>query len=320
MQFSNLYDNQLRLFQPGTIRETQSVELSGQWYEMTTFQGQNAVELGQQFMNELGKLQQIFESVLQSLNGASKGGCCLKLARLEQININVRQQLPVRKVEYEYARKQTYTHHEAENTNFFADGMVNTKDGRNIDFSFEMNLEREFFKEDQVTYKENGYFLVDPLVVNLDSTVPQLAQTRFSFDLDGDGTDEDLPNLMPGSGLLCFDKNHDGIINDGSELFGPTTGNGFDELSQYDLDHNLWIDENDAIFDELSIWENDEQGEMSLTKIKEAGIGAIYLANVQTPFDFRDENNILEARVKNSGIALNEDGSVSSIQEIEWTA
>ncbi len=29
------------------------------------------------------------------------------------------------------------------------------------------------------------------------------------------------------SGFLAFDKNADGMINDGSELFGPESGNGF---------------------------------------------------------------------------------------------
>ncbi len=137
--------------------------------------------------------------------------------------------------------------------------------------------------------------------------------------MDADGTSEEIFAPTKGTGFLSFDKNKDGIINDGTELFGPSTGNGFGELSEYDLDHNLWIDENDEIFDQLTIWENDEQGEMQLTRIKDAGIGAIYLESETTPFDFRDENNELQARLKRSSIALNEDGSVSAVQEMDWT-
>ena len=318
MRFSNLFDNSLERFQPGSGDQEKSVKINAQWYEPTTFKGQDAVALSRQFVRELEKMRQILDSIIQGLNRSSCG-CCLQLKGIDRININPDQQSSVRMMAYEYVEQTTYTHHETENTHFSADGMINTMDGKRIDFTFEMNLAREFFREDQFTYSENGYTLIDPLIINLNTTMPQLAQTQFLFDLDMDGTKEDLPFLSPGTGLLSLDKNYDGMINDGSELFGPSTGNGFGELSQYDLDHNLWIDENDDIFDELTSWENDEQGQMQLTKIKDAGIGAIYLASIETPFDFKGENNFLDARIKKSGIALNEDGSVSSIQEMDWT-
>ncbi|MFH2058165.1 MAG: hypothetical protein ABIJ59_04620 [Pseudomonadota bacterium] len=318
MRFSNLFDDSLERFQPGSVDQEKSVGMTDQWYEPTSFKGQEAVALSRQFVRELEKIRQILDSIIRGLNKSSCG-CCLQQRGIDRININPDQQLSVKMMAYEYVEQTTYTHHETESTNFFADGIVNTMDGKSIDFTFEMNLAREFFREDQFTHSEKGYTLIDPLIVNLNTTMPQLAQTRFLFDLDMDGTKEDLPFLSPGTGLLSLDKDHDGIINDGSELFGPSTGDGFGELSQYDLDHNLWIDENDDIFDELTIWENDEQGQMQLTKIKEAGIGAIYLAGIETPFDLRDENNFLDARIKKSSIALNEDGSVSSVQEMDWT-
>ncbi len=37
-------------------------------------------------------------------------------------------------------------------------------------------------------------------------------------------------------------------INDGSELFGTSSGDGFKDLATYDEDENGWIDENDSIF------------------------------------------------------------------------
>ncbi|MCP4118437.1 MAG: hypothetical protein GY737_24180 [Desulfobacteraceae bacterium] len=220
---------------------------------------------------------------------------------------------------YQHMDELRATHYEKEQVDFFARGVVNTADGENIDFSFELNLDREYFREDTIVKKESGHYFIDPLVINLNGTLPRLSEAGFSLDLDLDGETEELRALMPGSGFLCLDKNHDGIINDGSELFGPSTGNGFQELIRYDEDQNLWIDENDEIFDELAFWENNGQGEARLTKIKDAGIGAIYLASSDTPFDLVDEENQLQARIKQSGIALNEDGSVSSVQEINWT-
>lgn len=51
------------------------------------------------------------------------------------------------------------------------------------------------------------------------------------------------------------------LVNNGSELFGPTNGNGFQELAEYDKDGNGWIDENDEIFGSLKIWAEDFRGD-----------------------------------------------------------
>jgi hypothetical protein len=79
---------------------------------------------------------------------------------------------------------------------------------------------------------------------------------------------------------LALDKNDNDKIDDGGELFGVNTGDGFGELSAYDEDGNNWIDENDSIFSDLRVWEKKSNGESSLVTLGEAGIGAIYLANV----------------------------------------
>ena len=59
---------------------------------------------------------------------------------------------------------------------------------------------------------------------------------------------------------------------------------------------------------------------MQLTKIKDGGIGAIYLGSANTPIDVVDEENNVQGRIKKSGIALNENGSVSSVVEMDWLA
>lgn len=51
--------------------------------------------------------------------------------------------------------------------------------------------------------------------------------------------------VRPGGVFLALDKNGDSVINDGKELFGAATGQGFKELAIYDSDKNYWIDEND---------------------------------------------------------------------------
>ncbi|MCA1785445.1 MAG: hypothetical protein LC657_05620 [Desulfobacteraceae bacterium] len=54
--------------------------------------------------------------------------------------------------------------------------------------------------------------------------------------------------------------------------------------------------------------------------LRHPGSGSIYLAGVETTFDVKNKNNEMLAKIKRSSIALNEDGSVSSVQEADWTA
>lgn len=124
----------------------------------------------------------------------------------------------------------------------------------------------------------------DPLVINFAGTAAQLTDTKFSFDLNADGTAEQVSFLAGGSGFLALDKSGDGKINDGSELFGPATGQGFQELAAYDDDHNQWIDENDSLYTQLCLFNKDVQGNDVLSTLKQANIGAVYLGNVTTPF------------------------------------
>ena len=75
--------------------------------------------------------------------------------------------------------------------------------------------------------------------------------------------------------FLALDKNGDGRMNDGSELFGTASGDGFKDLAAYDEDGNGWIDENDSIYSQLKIWTKDENGKDHLIDLKDADVGAI---------------------------------------------
>lgn len=62
-----------------------------------------------------------------------------------------------------------------------------------------------------------------------------LTERDFAFDIDLDGHADQIAFVGTGSGFLALDRNGDGEINDGSELFGPESGDGFAELAAYDL-------------------------------------------------------------------------------------
>ena len=136
------------------------------------------------------------------------------------------------------------------------------------------------------------------------------------FDIDADGTAENIATLGAGSGYLALDKNQDGTINNGTELFGAKTGNGFSELSVYDQNRDGWIDEHDTVFNQLKIWQGGG-GNGGLTSLRDAGVGAINLASQLTPFALKDSNNQLLGEVKATGIYVQENGTVGTVQQLD---
>jgi hypothetical protein len=142
---------------------------------------------------------------------------------------------------------------EKETTRFSTEGKVVTEDGKEINFQLNMEMSRSFQAYYEENYVVNNTSLCDPLVINLDSDIASLNDQKFLFDLDTDGILDNISTLNSSSGYLAVDKNQDGTINNGSELFGTASGNGFADLLQYDLDGNGWIDENDPIWKKLLI-------------------------------------------------------------------
>ncbi|MGQ9704291.1 MAG: hypothetical protein ACUVS1_06870, partial [Actinomycetota bacterium] len=96
------------------------------------------------------------------------------------------------------------------------------------------------------------------------------------------GVPDRVPVTAPGSGFLVLDLNEDGRVDNGSELFGPRTGNGFHELSLRDLDGNGWIEEVDPVFQDLRVW-GWEQDADRLDTLPELDIMALYLRGLETP-------------------------------------
>lgn len=206
---------------------------------------------------------------------------------------------------------------EMEHTAYQASGVVKTADGREINFGVTMEMSRAFCaKYDSIVQED--YICTDPLVINLDTNATTVSDQKFLFDLDADGKEEEISFVGKGSGFLALDKNKDGKINDGSELFGTRSGDGFKDLAAYDQDGNGWIDENDSIFKDLKIWTKDEKGNDRLIDLKEAGVGAIYLGNASTEFSLKsDETKATNGVIRKTGIYLKETGEVSTIQHVD---
>ena len=217
---------------------------------------------------------------------------------------------------------------EQEDTSFSTVGTVRTKDGREINFNVNVNMSRrceEYYREELNVAQ---FALYDPLVINLNTDVTELSDQTFYFDLDADGEEEEI-SMLKGSGYLALDKNGDGVINDGSELFGTKNGDGFADLARYDEDGNGWIDENDSIWSKLKIWCKDENGNDVLYKLSDQGVGAICLENVSTDFTMQGDRkaqdgtmnaNATNAVIRKTGIFLYENGNVGTVQHVDMAA
>lgn len=217
---------------------------------------------------------------------------------------------------------------EQEDTSFSTVGTVRTKDGREINFNVNVNMSRrceEYYREELNVAQ---FALYDPLVINLDTDVTKLSDQTFYFDLDADGEEEEI-SMLKGSGYLALDKNGDGVINDGSELFGTKNGDGFADLARYDEDGNGWIDENDSIWSKLKIWCKDENGNDVLYKLSDQGVGAICLENVSTDFTMQGDRkaqdgtmnaNATNAVIRKTGIFLYENGNIGTVQHVDMAA
>ena len=206
---------------------------------------------------------------------------------------------------------------ESESTTFASAGMVQTQDGRSISFNIEVSMSRAFTAEFN-TLETQNYIKTDPLMINLDTNIGSVSDQKFFFDLDSDGKKEEISYAGKGSGFLALDQNEDGTINDGSELFGTKSGDGFKDLARYDEDGNGWIDENDSVFSRLKIWTKDSEGNDYLIDLKKADVGAIYLGNQETQFSLKDDANRLNAEIKKTGIYLKESsGAVGTLNHVD---
>ncbi len=231
----------------------------------------------------------------------------------------ISQPAPAPRASFGVAYDRTESYSESEQTTLQATGIIKTSDGKEISFSLNLLMQRQYSETSSTSVRLGEAARKDPLVINFNGTAAQLSEQRFAFDLNADGTQEQINFTTPGSGFLALDRNGDGKINNGSELFGPGTGNGYSELAKYDSDGNGWIDENDAVYRQLKVWSKDTAGQDKLSDLAATGTGAISLHAIATPFDIKNASNQLLGSVRSTSVALNENGSVGSVQQIDLT-
>jgi len=208
---------------------------------------------------------------------------------------------------------------ELEVASYSAAGTIRTSDGQEISFNLDLVMARYRREETTLSLRAGEARRKDPLVLDFAGTAELLTSQRFRFDLDGDGRGENLPLLAHGAGYLAIDRDGNGRIDSGRELFGPHSGNGFVELARLDDDGNGWIDENDAAFAQLRIWQPAAEGPGSLASLKDWGVGAIHLGHLTTPFELRGPSGEDLGAVRSSGFYLRENGAPGLMRQIDLT-
>lgn len=106
-----------------------------------------------------------------------------------------------------------------------------------------------------------------PILINVANNGPDhltSAANGVAFDLNADGTPERVAWTSADSpvGFLAWDRDGNGTIDNGSELFGTASrlrdgklaANGFEALREWDANGDNRIDSSDPVFQSLRLW------------------------------------------------------------------
>jgi len=199
---------------------------------------------------------------------------------------------------------------------FHANLNLQLDDGSSVDISYNSSLFETHDLRIQQQLVIDGE-VVDPLMLTFGQSNSTLSQAKVNFDLNVDGEIDSISYATGSSAFLALDKNKNGKIDDGSELFGATSGDGFADLAQYDDNHDGVIDESDTVFSRLQLSSLDTQGNYTLENLADRNVGAIFLANLNTETKLADTNNEVNGIIRKSGLFLQEDFSPGLIQHVD---
>jgi len=110
----------------------------------------------------------------------------------------------------------------------------------------------------------DSFFAASPIVLDLDGNgvSTTAASHGVNFDLNGTGNAQKVGWVSATDGLLVMDRNGDGKISDGTELFGVATknadgtraGNGYAAMALEDSNHDGKLSAADQNWNKLQVW------------------------------------------------------------------
>jgi len=152
--------------------------------------------------------------------------------------------------------------------------------------------------QDAADQREAAETEASPLVLDLDGDGVELTPLDSNgavyWDIDQDGFAEATGWVAPEDGLLAYDRNNDGIINNHSELFGTEIEDGFLRLAEFDSNSDGLIDANDAQFKEFKVWRDSNNDGFSqsaeLHSLNDLDIASINLNYIDTDYYIAGNN------------------------------
>jgi hypothetical protein len=167
----------------------------------------------------------------------------------------------------------------------------------------------------------------DPLIFDLDGdgieTVGISTTNPILFDHNGDGVKTSTGWVSSDDAFLVLDKNGNGSIDSGRELFGDATmksngqlaTDGFDALRDLDSNADGKISSDDAQFSQLRMWRDLNQDGISqsgeLFSLSTLGIASINVGSTQNSVTLANGNQLA-----NFGTYTKTDGSQATIGEV----
>ncbi|WP_150049244.1 calcium-binding protein [Methylomonas rhizoryzae] len=167
----------------------------------------------------------------------------------------------------------------------------------------------------------------DPLTLDLDGdgleTTGIDTANPVYFDHDADGIKTSTGWVGANDGFLVLDKNGNGTIDNGRELFGDAylksngqlASDGFDALSDLDSNADGVVDANDARFADLRVWRDLNQDGVSqgneLFSLSGLGIAAVNVQSTEHNQTLANGNQVADL-----GTFVKTDGSSGTLGEV----
>ncbi|MBI2423741.1 MAG: hypothetical protein HYV27_13000 [Candidatus Hydrogenedentes bacterium] len=164
-----------------------------------------------------------------------------------------------------------------------------------------VQLEFKFSFEASFTATQTQVQQADPIILDLDDDGFELTDYRdgAKFDLLANGAAQNTAFVNGGDAFLALDRNNDGQIDNGAELFGEQRGarNGFEELRKLDSNGDSVIDALDKDYALLKLFKDNGNGKTEkgeLISLKDAGIASIDLNYIDTDQRAAGNNRITQ--------------------------
>ena len=178
-----------------------------------------------------------------------------------------------------------------------------------------------------------NFLIYDPLALDLNGDgkigISPAPNGGAYFDHNGDGVSHKSSWISKEDGILAYDRNGNGKIDDGSELFGNFTqikdkeGNqrlakdGYEALKEFDSNNDGLIDSKDDKFKDLKIWQdansNGISDEGELKSLDELGIASLSLNHNEVNEDLGGGNTL-----SLKGSYIKKDGTANSMGDLNF--